>query len=130
MVTAIVAAIGAAISLATAGVAAAEKDKEFQRANNCVFDYEKKAKMYREKMWAATIFSPERAALEAKANAWQKKADEARIKGCPAKVETQLPVDTVALTPPPTPDNTSTYLIAGLGLAAVVGVGIYLARSR
>ena len=128
MVEAIAAALTATTSLVSAGIAAGEKDKEFQRANTCVFDYEKKANKYREKMWATPIFTPERVAYEGKANAWQKKADEARIKGCPAKASDQLPADMVIT--PPAPDNTLTYLVAGLGLAAVVGAGIYLARSR
>jgi hypothetical protein len=128
MVEAIAAAITATTSLVSTGITAAEKDKEFQRANTCVFDYEKKANKYREKMWATPIFTAERVEYEGKANAWQKKADEARIKGCPAKASDQIPAD-MAITPPAT-DNTLTYLVGGLGLAALVGMGIYLARSR
>lgn len=128
MVEAIAAAVAATTSLVSAGIAAGEKDKEFQRSNTCVFDYEKKARTYREKMWATPILTPERVAYEGKANAWQKKADEARIKGCPAKMPDQLPAD--MLPAPPAADNTLTYLAAGLGLVVVVGAGIYLARSR
>ena len=110
-------------------------------STSCVNTYEQLARQFRDKMWATPLFTQERVSYEQAANAWQKKADDAKTNGCPksAKKPSFQAATDVAMTSAAaaaqaagTTGGLSTGVKVGLAVGAVAILGgiVYFARSK